>query len=219
MRTDNSIEVVFFGDSICVGQGVAIHDGWVTRISAELSIHARTKSDVVVRNASINGNTTRLALERMPYDVASHGADVLLVQFGMNDCNYWQTDNGVPRVSRAAFQANLHEIIDRARYIGAQRILLNTNHPTTRLAPFPGLHLSYEESNRSYNDIIRAVAAEAGDPVVLNDVEAAIRRSYGEVVDDLLLPDGLHLSREGHDVYFDLVFPVVLKAVREIGAR
>ena len=43
-----------------------------------------------------------------PYDVQSHEVDVLVVGFGMNDCNYWMTDKGVPRVSQNAFRANLH---------------------------------------------------------------------------------------------------------------
>ena len=32
---DNMIRVFFFGDSICFGQGVSIHRGWVTRIASE----------------------------------------------------------------------------------------------------------------------------------------------------------------------------------------
>jgi lysophospholipase L1-like esterase len=91
---------------------------------------AETGIELWVVNASVNGNTRRQALERMPYEVQSHPLDVLLVQFGMNDCNYWRTYHGLPRVSQAAFRANLAEIIERAFRFGAQRVLLNTNHPT-----------------------------------------------------------------------------------------
>ena len=41
--------------------------------------------------------------------------DVMTLQFGLNDCNCWETDRGLPRVSEEAFRANLIEMIERAR--------------------------------------------------------------------------------------------------------
>src|SRR3546814_328317 len=127
------LRVTFCGDAICVGQGVSIHSGGVTRSAQSLDRIAESHNcEVVVTNASVNGNTTRQALERMPYEVQSHGVDILIVQFGLNDCNYWQSDGGLPRVSPAAFAANLKEIVERGRAFGAGRIFLHNNHPTTR---------------------------------------------------------------------------------------
>ena len=44
--------VIFFGDSICVGEGVAVHEGWVTRLSQDCQNLNSTKRykdfDVVV---------------------------------------------------------------------------------------------------------------------------------------------------------------------------
>jgi len=210
--------VVFFGDSICVGQGVSIHKGWVTRVATRIDeISSRLPHEIVVVNASVNGNTTRQALERMPYDVQSHGVDLLLVQFGMNDCNHWQSDRGLARVSEHGFAANLEEIIERGRCFGARRILLNTNHPTTRdKQPMPPGDVTYEQSNRRYNSVIREVAAQRPELVVLNDIESAIHRadSAGEVsIEDLLLDDGLHLSTAGHDIYFRIIAPQVEAAL------
>lgn len=213
------MRIVFFGDSICVGQGVSIHKGWVPRISARLEeLSAEIGEDLVIVNASVNGSTTRQALERMPYEVQAHGVDVLLVQFGMNDCNYWETDKGVPRVSPEGFAANLKEILMRGRVFGARRIILNTNHPTTRTkTPLSG-GISYEDSNRRYNEIVRAVASNGGAEVCLNDIEQAFldhvdRRSI--TLSELLLPDALHLSPKGHDIYFDLTSPLVESIVRD----
>jgi acyl-CoA thioesterase-1 len=209
MIADAPLRVTFFGDSICVGQGVSIHSGWVTRIAAELDqISQSWRRELVVTNASVNGNTTRQALERMPYEVQSHGVDVLIVQFGLNDCNYWATDKGLPRVSPAAFDANLREIIERGRIFGARQIILQNNHPTTRDQDLlSGANTTYEASNRRYNAIVRSVAAELTDLVSFTDVEAAFDRiTDGDrrKLMSLLLPDGLHLSRSGHDVYFDV---------------
>lgn len=221
MKKNKSLRVTFFGDSICVGQGVSIHSGWVTRTASlldEISVSAGW--EVVVTNASVNGNTTRQALERMPYDVQSHGVDVLIVQFGMNDCNYWQSDCGVPRVSKGAFAANLEEIIQRGRIFGAKQIFLHTNHPTTRTSDiFPYADVSYEDSNRAYNSIIRNVAAKHESVVRFNDIEEIFLNYAGmdeTKADALLLSDKLHLSKLGHDLYFESVSGVIANCVKNI---
>ena len=216
-----TLRVVFFGDSICVGQGVSIHSGWVTRIAAMLdNMVAEAGREIVVTNASVNGNTTRQALERMPYDVQSQGVDVMIVQFGMNDCNYWQTDKGLPRVSPGAFKANLHEIISRGKTFGAKHIFLHTNHPTTRTKiKFPCSNVTYEDSNKKYNSIIRSVATERSEEIHFTDIERLISEitgDYEEAIAKTLLQDELHLSRHGHDLYFDFVSKKISHVFNEI---
>lgn len=220
---EKPIRVVFFGDSIYVGQYVSAHRGWVTQISARLeAIAAEQRVSLCVVNASVNGNTTRLALERMPQDVQNDGADVLLVQFGLNDCNYWQTDGGVPRVSPKAFAANLEEIVERGRRFGATRVLLDNNHPSGRdQDPLPALGEPYERSNERYNEIIRRVAHELGDRVVFTDVEAAFKRHTRGSRERLLellqgAPDLIHLSEAGHDFYREVLGPVVERAFLDV---
>lgn len=218
------ISVFFFGDSVCFGQGVSLHKGWVARTAATLaSLSGRAGREFLVVNAGVNGNTTRLALERMPYDVQSHGVDVLIVQFGLNDCNYWRTDRGNPRVSPRAFEANLEEIVSRGVSFGARKVLLNTNHPTALdEEPMAFAGVTYQESSHHYNGLIRAVAARLDPAVVaLNDMEAAFAdatEGSRERLLELLLPDRLHLSEAGHDVYFEVVYPAVEAAVLEIAA-
>jgi acyl-CoA thioesterase I len=221
MTQKSSLRVFFFGDSICFGQGISIHKGWVTRISASLSelgkAHGR---EITVINVSHSGNTTRQALERMPYDVQSQNPDGLIVQFGMNDCNYWETDRGNPRVSPRAFAANLNEIIARATTFGAQRVFLQTNHPTGRdHAPMQHAAITYQTSNAHYNQIIRQVASEQDGGVILNDIEAVFNQHTGGQRNQLcrlLQPDLLHLSEFGHDLYFKTVCPVIQNAILDI---
>jgi lysophospholipase L1-like esterase len=203
--------IVFFGDSICVGQGVSLQYGWVARIASYIETLPGTGRDFIVVNASVNGNTTRQALERMPYDVQSHGVDVLFVQFGMNDCNYWLSDSGLPRVSPEAFGANLNEIIRRGLRFGARCIFLNNNHPTLRDEEvLPNALVTYEESNRLYNNIVRQVAARADCRVVLTDIERIFHtRTAGNrsSLREFLLDDKLHLNVRGHDIYFEEIMP------------
>ena len=206
------IRIVFFGDSICVGQGISVHSGWVTRIAAHAEeLGKMMDRDILVVNSSVNGNTTRQALERMPYDVQSHNIDMMIVQFGMNDCNYWQTDKGNPRVSLKAFGANLEEIIARAKSFGAKKILINTNHLSTRTThTMPHTDLTYEQSNQQYNTLIRELAHEQGEDIILIDMAQIFIdyiRTKNMDTADFVLEDGLHLNLKGHDLYFNAIYP------------
>jgi|TARA_B110000046_G_C12835850_1_gene331423 lysophospholipase L1-like esterase len=203
------LKLAFFGDSICVGQGISIHEGWVVKISKELTrISSENKLNFFISNSSVNGRTTRQALESMPYEIQNQNYQILIIQFGMNDCNFWETDYGVPRVSKQAFKANLHEIIDRGINFGAKLIMINTNHPTPIKENFKNKDLSYQDSNRAYNEIIREVYNERND-VILNDIEMHIDsliESKKLIIDDVVLNDRLHLSLKGHEIYFDFIF-------------
>lgn len=196
----------FFGDSICFGQFVSPNRIWVNQVASRLeSVH----HGLVVQNPSTNGRTTRQALEDMPYQVQSHSPDVVYVQFGMNDCNHWASDNGVTRVSIKSFGANLSEIILRARLSGAGQVYVGTNHPTPRLKPYdnvPGVSISYQDSNQQFNATIRSVAKELGVSLIDNEAHwVGLNYNTPEALTDLLLPDGIHLSEAGHVVYAEFV--------------
>jgi lysophospholipase L1-like esterase len=173
--------------------------------------------EILVQNPSVNGNTTRQALERMAYDVQSHAPGLLLIQFGMNDCNYWVSDQGHPRVAPEAFAANLAEMVRRGRNFGAREVFLLTNHPSGRTAePLPHVSITYEDSNRRYNSVIREVAEAFPGEVTLIDVEKMFAKPVAEHPDGIrrfLLPDLLHLSEAGHDLYLQIVSPYVMRGV------
>lgn len=219
-QTGGPIKVTFFGDSTCVGQGVSIYQGWVTKIAKHLDELGKTLNrEILVSNSSINGRTTRQALEDMPYHIQSQGADILVVQFGLNDCNYWASDRGLPRVSRAAFVANLREIISRAERFGSKFVFLNNNHPTSRDKQImTGTSLTYEESNIQYNMAIRDLAKLLPGFVQFQDMEAHFKQQIrvSKDIGPFLLADGLHLSAAGHEQYFNLMCPLIQTAVEKI---
>ena len=219
-----ALRIAFFGDSICVGQGVSIYRGWVTRVAGRLDeVAAECGQEIVVINSSVNGSTTRQALERMPYDIQSHRVDILIIQFGLNDCNYWHSDAGLPRVSAAAYAANLQEIIERGVRFGAKIIFLHNNHPTTRTDEvFPNSSVTFEESNRRYNSIVRDVARRLQPQVTFTDIEAAFdyfTKRQRDLLATLLLPDGLHLSVAGHNLYFDTACDKIVRAAKALLAN
>lgn len=207
------MNIYSFGDSISFGQGVSLERCWFTRIGETLR-KKFPEYDTLLQNPSVNGNTTRMALERMPHDVQEHEVDILLIGFGMNDCNYWLTDRGLPRVSPSAFRENLKEIIDRAFHFGVKEVILRTNHPSPRTDLMTHTNITYGESNRYYNSMIREVAGERSR-VIFTDIERIFEKIHrgGVFYEELTLPDKVHLSPAGHDLYYDSLYPVVETAV------
>ena len=177
----------FFGDSICFGQYVSVEKTWVCKTAAYFN---RQCEKYVFMNPSVPGNTTRDALNRFSYDVLSRNPDCIYMQFGMNDCNIWETVNGMERVPKASFAANLKELYDSAIAQGVKTVIFGTNHPSAKNA-------EYDLRNAEYNEITRAFCRVYNIRIIDNEKD-------WETLDHvpLLLPDGIHLNELGHDYYY-----------------
>ena len=219
---NNSKKLYLFGDSICFGQLVNAHKTWAVNLSLELNKLYNFPEHFVIQNAGVNGNTTRQALLRMHYDVISHHPDFLMIQFGMNDCNYWADDNNLPRVSPKSFKANLEEMVDRGLSAGAKHFFLNTNHPSLKghIPHYP--EISYDQSNSDYNQYIRSAhkaLIRDSKPVTLIDIEKIFHSHIASLektsLAELLLDDGIHLSEQGHNVYIKYLIPIVINKIQE----
>lgn len=211
-----AVTIVFMGDSITTGQFVDLDMRWTSLVgNALIADYLSTPVNFHLLNRGVSGETTRQGLERFPADVQQYRPDIVTLQFGLNDCNCWVTDAGLPRVSEAAYRANLIEMIDRARRFGAGRIILSTNHPTLRHKVLLSGD-SLEARRRRYNDHVRDVAALTG--VELCDMEAGFAHLGGRELAEMLLPypDLLHLSVEGHRLYADCIRSHVERAVTDL---
>jgi len=206
------------GDSITEGQYVHHSQRWTERVTREIRTFASDLIDtdqLHFFNRGISGETTRQGLERFPRDVQVLQPNVMTLQFGLNDCNCWDTDRGLPRVSEAAYRANLLEMIARARAFGAAHIILSTNHPTLRHRKLI-CGQTLEERRVQYNEIVREVAKEAN--VILCDIEKAFANVDRDQLSTMLLsePDVLHLSQLGHEKYASAIFVYIAEAVKQV---
>ena len=196
-------EILFFGDSIFVGQGHSIYNEWLTRLAKDIE---DSNEKYLVINSSVNGRTSRQALEDMPYATNNLNIDSIIIQFGLNDCNHWVTDHGLPRVSPEAFQANILEIVSRAKAMGVKKIIVNNNHPTN-VGLLRNLNIDYDDWSRKYNQLIREIFQNSKDDIHFNDIEKKINKSMVKnnyLIKDFLMDDGLHLSTTGHDLYYEI---------------
>lgn len=174
------MRLVAFGDSITAGQYCDV--AWPQFLEG---------FDVIAKGVS--GETTRQMLERFPADVQQQQADIVVIQAGHNDCNRWESDGGLPRVSMAAYYANLLEMVERCRRFGAEPFLC-TIVPTAK-------EQEYDFDAMAYSYSVWDVAHEENAPVI--DVRTVF--SSHDDWHSLLLEDGLHLSEAGHRVYAETV--------------
>lgn len=165
--------IACIGDSCTFGQNVRADQAWPHRL------WALTGHDV--RNLGVNGDTTRLGLERWHRDVDLVKPDVVVIQFGHNDANLW---HGRERVSVDAYRANLHEM---CHYVQGTVVILTP-------------HLATVEKDVGYN-------ARLGE---YQEHELGSSLFGVEIADPLdidILDDGygVHPSPEGHRVYAEHV--------------
>lgn len=213
---DNLVTVVFMGDSITEGQYISPPDRWVDIVSDDLQrLYLDHPANLLFLVRGVSGETTRQGLERFPEAVQAHAPDVMTLQFGLNDCNCWVTDRGMPRVSIAAYRANLVEMIDRARNFGAREIVLSNNHTTLRRKKMLNGR-TLEEQRMAYNAVAQDVAKETG--VTFCDVESAFSSLADQELSENLLPypDWLHLSATGHRRYASAIKPFVAAAIAHV---
>lgn len=199
------IGVIIFSDSIGTGQYVSPNFSWVYKIAN--SLYRDFGDEVLLTNASANGRITRQALEVMEYEVLSKHPNIVVIQFGLNDCNVWDDARGHPRVSKHAFIANLTEMLEKVRSAGAIKIFLIVNHSTSVGKK------DFDRRNSQYSFALKAECNPSFSCLI--DMERVFNRDSRNL-DILLLEDGLHLSREGHDLYYDTIKPELFKAVTGI---
>lgn len=210
------LKIVFFGDSITEGQYMNTTHRWTNLISNGLKKEIfHTPVNFIIRNCGISGQTTREALLRFPKDVQVEHPDVLVVQFGLNDCNCWATDQGLPRVSEFSFEANLSEMVNRARHFGIKHIILSTNHKTLRNNVLPNGG-TLEKQRLHYNSLIRKTAQTVN--VTLCDIALEFDKIKDKDLQEYLLPDPdlLHLSQKGHQYYAESIKPYIDKEIQTI---
>lgn len=213
------IRMAYFGDSITYGlghdhRGVDVSRRWTSLVDRELKALERRGLFLYTSNLGVNGDTTRHGIERLP-EVYAFRPDLVTLQFGLNDCNFWLSDHGLPRVNPVSFKHNLKEIIEKLRASGVRSIILSTNH----LIPVKKPMLNgkdFNDNNRQYNGFIREVASETG--VILCDME----RLWGRKGRSFFLEENgkwIHLNEKGHSLYAQKILPFIRREVLALGKR
>ncbi|MDA0832292.1 MAG: GDSL-type esterase/lipase family protein [Planctomycetota bacterium] len=184
LKNHQPLKIVCLGDSVT---GIYYHTGgrraYPEMIPFALKA-ADPEIDVTVINAGISGNTTINGLDRLERDVLDHKPDLVTVMFTLND---------MTRVPLADFAANLEEIIERCRGIGAEVLLCTTNG----VIDTPGRPIV---KLLEYDAAIKATGKKHSVPVC--DIYAAYEKvkEKDPLAFRLLMSDEIHPNMDGHKI-------------------
>lgn len=207
MTPTRELIIVAFGDST-----TALRDNLIVyadKIEAGLNDRGFT---VKVVNSGIAGNDTDMASARFNQDVLAHNPDVVIIQFGLNDCSIdvWKDPPASePRVTAERYRANIEEFVDQLQAVGATVILMTPNQQrwSATLKEYYGKAPFDLNDRKSMTHLVGEYAAEVREIAHDKGVDVIdIYQAYDEYEEEFgldcakLLLDGSHPNQEGQDL-------------------
>lgn len=110
--------ILIMGDSLSAAYGIPRDQGWVALLQKRLETEGYPQRLV---NASISGETTAGALERLPAALERHRPEVVVLELGGND--------GLRGLSLDAMKSNLARMLLASRAAGARVLLVGVDLP------------------------------------------------------------------------------------------
>jgi len=191
--------IVFLGDSVTFGYGVDSEtESFFARIDKIMK--SGIYGNVRVINAGVNGDGVNNALQRLSTDVIDHKPDIVVIAFGLNDCQN-------KSMTTEKFGNNINLMIDvipkNAEVILAtSNTFMETGQPLWR-----NLNISFSP----YMKEIRKIARER--KLSLIDVNAAWQnhlRMNPRTIESMYV-DPTHPSAKGHSVIYKTYMDVLRK--------
>src|SRR5687768_2282301 len=179
--------VVFLGDSLTAGLGLAEEEAFPARVASTFAAAGRP---IRVVNAGVSGDTSAGGLARLDW-LLRQRPDVLVVELGAND--------GLRGLPVEMTAANLRAIVSRARQAGVRVLLVGIQVP-------PNYGPDYA---RRFSAVFPELARELDVPLLPFLLEGVA----GEP--QLNLPDGIHPTAEGHERLARNVIPYLEEVLPE----
>jgi len=196
--------ILIMGDSISAAFGIDKTQGWVELLDHKLkqecnshdvrmtaNVPAKEKAGIVVKNASVSGETTAGGLARLPALLAETKPSLVVLELGGND--------GLRGLSPNVMQRNLHSMVQLSRAAGAKVVLLGIHMPSNFGAAYRKL----------FDDAYVTVAAETGVPFMPFFLEG--------LLDDpaMMQDDGIHPTAAAQPQLLKNAWAVMAKALSD----
>ncbi|GAB3291580.1 arylesterase [Pseudidiomarina andamanensis] len=183
-----NVSLVVLGDSLSAGYGMAQSESWVGVLQQRW---AEKYPDITLINASISGDTTQGALNRLAGVIERHQPDAVFVELGGND--------GLRGFNPASISDNLVQIIMQLQQQDAKVALSQVRIP-------PNYGQRYSEM---FADIFPTVAEQHQVPLIPFFMEQIIEN------EELMQGDGIHPNREAQPLIADIMEPHLLELVQK----
>lgn len=183
-----AIRVVFLGDSLSAGLGLAETEAFPFLVQ---NLLRQAGHEVEVVNAGVSGDTSAGGLSRIDW-VLRQQPQVLVVELGGNDALRGQPLENI--------EENLRQIVRRGRESGARVVLLGMDLPTNYGPDYAGRfaemyeRIAREEEALLVPGFVREVGADSS----------------------LMQPDGLHPTADGHRLLAESLVPYLEPVVEEL---
>jgi lysophospholipase L1-like esterase len=198
------MNIICLGDSITHASAFAESDRWPTVLQTKLNFEKPNFYKVF--NRGINGNTTIDGFERFPEEIIPLLPGLLIVEFGINDCNHREW-NIIPRVGLEEYKNKQFEFHRICKKYNSQIVYI-VNHPLHN-SPIPqGNENDFYDNLQPYNQAVYEVATQVGAPTI--DFPKIIENrkiNLNEFLDE----DGIHLTISGNHTYAQIVFERLLE--------
>jgi len=174
--------ILIVGDSLSAGYGVAVDATWVALLQRRLTNEGYGYRVV---NASISGDTTGGALNRLPRALELHHPAIVVLELGGND--------GLRGLPLKQVRANFEAMLAKIKAAGAQPVLIGMRMPTNYGPAYAdGFHALYGELASKYDAphldfFLDGVALES----------------------ELMQADGIHPTAQAQPILLDNVWPVL----------
>lgn len=183
-----NVSLVVLGDSLSAGYGMAQSESWVGVLQQRW---ADKYPDITLINASISGDTTQGALNRLAGVIERHQPDAVFVELGGND--------GLRGFNPTTIASNLEQIITLLQQQNAQVALSQV-----RIPPNYGPR---------YNEMFSALFAEVAEKKEVTLVPFFME----QIIEDesLMQGDGIHPNRKAQPLIADIMEPHLLQLVQK----
>ena len=182
------IKILFLGDSITAGYGVAQEESYPALLGQKLESFGIHHVEII--NGSISGSTTASALSRLKW-FQKASPDLLVLALGAND--------GLRGLSVENMEENLGRAISFAKNSNMDVILAGMQIPPNY--------------GPEYADDFKQVFITLADLHAIVLIPFLLERVGGRA--NMNQPDGIHPNREGHQQIAKTVFPFILKQIQE----
>jgi len=174
--------ILVVGDSLSAGYGVAVNATWVALLERRLTNQGYGYRVV---NASISGDTTGGALNRLPRALELHRPAVVILELGGND--------GLRGLPLKQVRANFEAMLTQIKANGAKPVLIGMRMPTNYGPAYAdGFHALYGQLAKKYDvphlDFFL-------DKVALDP--------------ELMQADGIHPTTKAQPILLDNIWPVL----------
>jgi lysophospholipase L1-like esterase len=198
------IRLALVGDSTLTGPGLEyVDDLWIRQVARRLGDGYRIR----IRSEAVGGARARDALMYQVRAAVAWRPDVAVVSVGANDA--------LRRVRIGRFAAELTAIVTALTHSGAAVVLAGVGDVgAAPRIPFP-LKMVVSERSRAADRIHARVGQQHGAAKVrVGELTNDIFRSRP----DLFCADLFHPNREGHAVWADAVYPVLVDVLEGVVA-